>query len=286
MPLQKLKAQELYTNVSVIAPSVQLANPQILKSLETSVRDFLNNRRWTQDNFQPSEKIQCNILINLDAVNGNDFSGSIQVSYSRPVYGSNYTSPGLNFKDDNFAFSYIEFQNMDYQDGLYSTELTAVLAFYANIILGYDYDSFSELGGTPYFQKAMNIVNSAQSSSSKGWSAMDKSPRTRYALANQMMDDRYIPFRKAEYQYYREGLDKMFQDNEKGLNNVLASLKSIQEVQKALPGNLPVKIFFELKWRELINLFSQAPSSKKSQALDMLTRMDVTNSSRYQEALR
>jgi hypothetical protein len=283
-----VNAQELNCNVTVYAsPKAQYTNTQLLKSMETSIKEFMNTRKWTNDRFENYEKIQCNIQVTIDRAEGNDFIGTMQVSAIRPVYGSNYTTTTFNFNDKNVGFSYIEFQNMDYQEGNYSSELTSLLAYYANIIIGYDYDSYSELGGTPFFQKAENIVNVSQSSPNKeGWSAIAKDIGNRYYLASQLTDDRYQTLRKAIYNYHRAGLDYMFQDNEKGLNSVMNTLTIIKEFNSSYPNSIVYKTFFVSKWQELINLYALAPNDMKQKARNMLTSMDIVNAQRYEDGLK
>jgi hypothetical protein len=284
----RLSAQELNCTVTVLlSPKAQYTNTQLLKSMETSIRDFLNTRKWTADKFEANERIQCNVQITIENVSGNDFSGLMQISATRPVYGSNYTTATFNFNDKNIAFTYAEFQTMDYQENNFTTELTSMLAYYANVILGYDYDSFSPMGGTPFFQKAQNIVNAAQSSpNSTAWSAMSKDIRNRYFLISQLMDDRYQAFRKAFYSYHRQGLDYMFQDNAKGLDNIMSSLTALQDFNKSYPNTVIVSTFFFDKSYELINIFSQAPQELKQKAKEMLVMLDVADAQRYEDGLK
>lgn len=281
-----LKAQELNCTVSVISPTVQMTNKDIFKAMETSIREFMNNRKWTTDNFSNNERIDCNMLINITGVNGNDFTGTIQVNASRPAYGTNYNSPTFNFIDKNFSVTYVQFQPMEYQEGTYVNELTAVLSYYAYIILGYDYDSFSKMGGSMYFQKANAIVNAAQTSSVTGWSAMDKNDRNRYFLVNELLDERYRSYREAMYTYHRLGLDNMAEDNELGLNKILECLTALETMRKTYPSSFLLQVFFETKANELMDLFSQAPTEQKTKARDILTTIDVINAQKYTDKLK
>jgi hypothetical protein len=278
-------AQEFNCNATVNSPTIQMSNKQIFVSLEKSIEEFINSRRWTNDNFAAGEKIDCNIVLTITGANGTEYSGTLQIQSSRPTYGTNYNSPMLNILDKSFTFSYIEFQPLDFQEGVYVNELTAVLSYYAYMMLGYDYDSFSEMGGTTYFQKALTIVNAAQSTTYAGWSATSKDDN-RYKLANQILDDRYSDFRKANYIYHRQGMDIMSNDIEKGLNHTLDGLVNIENVYKLMPSAYIVKLFFDAKARELADLFSQAGATQKYKAKEMLVQMDITNRTLYNDKLK
>jgi hypothetical protein len=281
-----VRAQELNCVVSVLTPKIQQTNKQIFKSLETSIREFMSNRVWTTDKFAPNEKIDCNITLTIESVNGSEMSGNMQIIASRPVYGTNYSSVSVNILDKAIAFNYIEFQPLEYQEGSYVNELTSLLAYYAYVILGYDYDSFSELGGTPWFQVAQTIVTAAQSSSVPGWKAFEKQDDNRYKLVQEMLEPRYHDLRKAWYKYHRQGLDNMYENNELGLTNMLDAITQMNVVNKSFPNTYFLKLFFDAKKQELIDLYSQAPTSQKIKAREMFVRMDVPNSGLYNDKLR
>ncbi|RYD76924.1 MAG: DUF4835 family protein [Sphingobacteriales bacterium] len=281
----KVVAQEFNCQVVVNSPTIQMSNKQVFTSLENSIKEFMNNRRWTNDNFEAGEKIDCNIVINITAVEGTNYTGTIQIQSGRPVYGTNYSSQLLNVLDKFFQFGYIEFQPLEFQEGIYNNELTAVLGYYAYMMLGYDYDSFSELGGSVYYQKAQAIVNSAQSSTSAGWSPVEKNGN-RYQIVNQILDERNKNLRKALYIYHRQGMDIMSSDMEKGLDHALDGLSNIQTVNKAIPNQYVVKLFFDAKARELADLFAQAGAKQKYAAKDMLIQMDLTNRTLYNDKLK
>jgi hypothetical protein len=246
----------------------------------------MSNRRWTSDKFGPGERIDCNITITIQSANNGDMTGQMQIRSSRPAYGTNYNSIGVNILDRAVAFSYIEFQPMEYAEGSYLNELTALLSYYAYIIIGYDYDSFSELGGTQWFQRAQTIVNGAQASAATGWKAFEKQEDNRYKLVQELLDERYKNLRKAWYNYHRLGLDNMYENNELGLTTILNSITTMSEVNKTFPNTYYLKLFFDAKSKELIDLFSEAPASQKFKAREMFARMDVPNSSQYNSKLK
>jgi hypothetical protein len=285
-PAGKLSAQELLCKVQVINPTIQLNNKEILNQLETTIRDFMS-RKWTNVNFSDREKIECNILVNVSSVDiatGN-IAGTMQVISSRWAYNSNYNLNVFNFLDKNFTIKYVQGQPLEYQEGAYVNELSSLLAYYANIILGYDFDSYSELGGTPYFLKAQAIVNSAQSSSASGWSALEQTQRNRYFLVNDLLDERSKPIRSAIYRYYRQGVDQMVEDNNKGLTAVIECLKNLKSAKQDNPGSLLISLFFESKFNEMVDLFKNATSAYKNQAIELLTDLDVSNGQKYQEKM-
>ncbi len=281
-----IKAQEFNCNVSVSAPTIQLTNKDIFKNMESQIREFMNNRHWTNDNFAPNERIDCNISILFNSYNGSNFSGTFQVVSNRPVYGTNYNTTLFNCLDKNFNVSYVQFQPFQYEDNAYISEMTSILAYYAYIMLGYDYDSFSKLGGSIYFQKAQSIVNSAQGGGAVGWGAMEKDDHNRYFLANELTDDRFRPFREGIYDYHRLGLDNMSQDNTKGIDNIIKGLQLMNNVKQDFTSSYALSLFFFAKSNELIDLFASAPTDKKSTARDLLKSLDPLNTDKYNDKLQ
>ena len=282
----KSMGQELNCQVSVSAPTIQLTNRDVFKNMETQIREFMNGRKWTNDVFAPAERIDCTIGIIISNYSGTNFSGTMQIVSSRPVYGTNYPTTVFNCLDKYFSVNYVQFQPFEYQENTYITEMTSILAYYAYIILGYDYDSFSKFGGTQFFQKAQSIVNSAQSSNVTGWSPQDKDDHNRYFLINELTDERFKPFREGLYNYHRMGLDNMAEDNGKGLDKILASLQAMNELHQSFTSSYVLNLYFMAKSSELIDLFAQAPSDKKSTARDLLTHLDPLNTDKYNEKLQ
>jgi len=283
-----LSAQEFNCQVGVSAPTVQMTDKTIFKNMEQQIREFMNTRHWTNDIFASNERIDCSIsiIISSGSAGSPNFSGTMQIVSSRPVYGTNYTTTLFNCLDRNFNISYIQFQPFEYSENTYTSEITAILAYYAYIMLGYDYDSFSKYGGTLYFQKAQNIVNGAQSSNVMGWGSLEKDDHNRYFLANELTDDRFKPFREAIYTYHRMGLDMMAQDNSKGLGNILNSLQEMSDLKQNFTNSYALKLFFLGKTNELIDLFASASSDKKTTARDLLKSLDPLNSEKYNDKLQ
>lgn len=287
---QQVVAQELNCQVSVInSPQLQVSatDIEILKDLETNIYEFMNTTRWTKDNFEIEERINCNVLITITDKIGNDgFSGKIQIQSSRPVFNSSYNTTVFNFVDSDFKFVYLRNTSLIFSIEQYRNNLTSVLAYYAYMILAYDYDSFSLEGGTDYFVKAQTIANLAKNSGDPGWESSAGKRKNRYWLVDNALQAMFKPLRQAMYKYHRQGFDIMYNDIKNGRKEVLASLKLLDKVQRARPGSINLQLFLSSKTDELVSLFSQAEMSEKNTAVNLLKRLDPASSSKYQEILK
>jgi len=276
-------AQELRCNVTVSARSIQGANQNLFRTMQSDIYEFMNNRKWTDNVFDYDEKIKCNILIKLDEqVSADEFKGSIQVQLTRPVYNSSYTSTVLNIKDSDFHCKYVEFQPLEFNETSNKDNLTNILAFYAYVILGFDYDTFSPEGGTPYFEKAQAIVNNSQNSVMKGWKAFE-SERNRYWLVENVLNKSYSSFRSAMYTYHRMGLDLMSERVEEGRANIAESLRDIQKVFRRRPSTYILQMFFDAKADELVNVFSKSYPDERTRVLAILNEVDPSNGTKYKK---
>lgn len=281
--VQLAAGQDLNARVQVIAPKLPSANKRILNSLETAMKDFLNGRKWAADQLQPQERIDCNFVLNVTAFDGNStFSGELLVQSSRPVYGSSYSSPILNMNDKDFDFTYTEGQTLDYTDANFQSNLTSVMAFYAYMIIGMDYDTFSRFGGTPYFQAAQTVVVNAQTSSFKGWKAFDNNNYNRYWFAENINNQVYQPLRSFLYDYHRNGLDLMANNANAGRKNISGLLPALSQVDRQRLGAMFPLLFFTAKSDEMISLFSGADNQQKMQAYNILSQADPANGNKYQ----
>jgi hypothetical protein len=289
--LQAASAQELQAKFSIVTSKVGSGvDKKTFQSLQTVVTNFLNNRKWTPDNYQPQEKIKCSFLFTVDEYTGNNvFKGTLTVQAARPVYGTTYESPILNMQDPSIQFRYVEFQPLDYNENRIqgsdplTSNLTALLAYYVNIILGMDYDSFSPRGGDPYFQKADYIVNNApEGGDIIGWKTFE-GLRNRQKLIQGFTDSRFNLVHDAIYAYYRGGFDKFNENEAEGRSSVLNSLNSLNTVNSANPGSMVIQLFFQGKSNELVKMFSKADSDVKTRARDLLVKLDLTNASAYKE---
>lgn len=274
--------QELNCVVTVnVGPKVQTSDRNVFKDMKNAFQLFMNSRKWTGDTYRIYEKIQCSILININEMPSiGFFKASVQVQVARPVFNTNYNSLLLNFGDRNWEFEYIESQPMDYNDNTYMSNITSMLAFYAYIILGVDYDSFSELGGTPYFQKALIVVNNAQSANREGWQAIGDN-RNRYWLAENYNNGQLTDMRKAMYAYHRLALDTFEKTPDQSREIILKCLKDIKKVRDINPTWVMVSSFFDAKGKELSNIFSEGDLQLRRQTYDLITQIDPINKGSY-----
>ncbi|HEY0055150.1 MAG TPA: DUF4835 family protein [Pedobacter sp.] len=277
-----IQAQELNARVQVLSPQIQNTNKRVLDVLETSIREFLNSRKWTSDNFQAQERIDCNFIINITEWDGgSNFKAEAQVQSTRPVYGTTFNSTIFNYSDKEFGFTYTEGQALDYSDQNYINNLSSLLAFYANIIIGLDNDSFTKFGGNPSFTKAQNIITNTQNAPFAGWKAFE-SLRNRYWLAENLTNKAYNPIREVLYNYHRLGLDIMYDNQSKGRKQVLNVLPQLQKIDKQKQGSVLNQAFFTAKADELVNLLSLADPREKMNAYNILSALDPANATKYE----
>ncbi|MCW3083872.1 MAG: hypothetical protein JWP12_1238 [Bacteroidetes bacterium] len=281
----RINAQELNCQVQVLSQQISGSDKHIYEVLQTAINEFMNNRKWTNDAFRLEERIDCSILINLTSRDADAFTGTIQIQSRRPVFKASYTSVLLNYNDPDFTFKYLENQPLDYNDNSYTSNLTSVLAYYANIILGLDYDTYALNGGTPYLQKALAIVNTAQDAADKGWRAFE-SNKNRYWLINNMMDASFVPLRECMYNYHRKGLDAMVENKDAGRAVIAESIETLRKVHDAKPLSFNMQVFFNAKADEVINIFSGAFTDEKAKVVNTLNLIDPTNSNKYQKILQ
>lgn len=280
-------AQELNCNVQVSAQRIQGSNRQVFENMQRDIYEFMNNTVWTNNVFSYSERIECNFLITLnDQISSDEFSGTIQIQLKRPVFNTTYNSTMLNFVDNSFRFRYVEFQPLEFDPNNHRSSLVSVLAYYTYMILGFDYDSFSPLGGTEYFQMAEKIVTNAQNAPEAGWKPYDGSRnRNRYWLVKNVLDKEYEGIRRFIYEYSINGLDKMESKISEARAGMVESLKLIQTVYRNKPDPFMylVQIVVEAKAEELINIFSESFPEEKSRVVEILSEIDPSNKSKYQK---
>jgi hypothetical protein len=276
-------AQELNCTVSVISPQVQNTEKRIFETLQNDIRQFLNSTSWTNDSYKLEERIACSILITVtERISSDKFKASIQVQVSRPIFNTSYSSVLMNVNDQDFTFNYVESQQLQFQENQHISNLTSVLAYYAYMIIGMDYDSFSEKGGEPYFQKAFQIVNNAQNEAERGWKSADGS-KNRYWLVENLLNARFDNFRKVLYRYHRLGLDMMQADIESGRRTIFESLPDLKKIRQSEPNSYLLQSFFTAKADEFVNIFSQGLPDTKNKASQLLMEMDPSNSNKYQK---
>ena len=279
-------AQELNCTVTINSDQVQGSNKEMFNTLKQSIEEFVNNSKWTDLTFQNKERIECSMMLVVKTVNDNLINCDFTCQSRRPVFGSAYTTPILNFQDNHFSFTYQEFDRMDFQGSTFTTNLTALIAYYCYLIIGYDMDSFSRLGGTPYFQICENIVTAAQSASleeseAKGWKAFD-SNRNRYALINNLMDEAFKGYRGFLYEYHRLGLDKMINNVANARARIAGGMPTLKEAHRARPTTYVVTTFLDAKNDELVNIFSKGTAEEKKTVYELLIDIDPTRQSTYE----
>lgn len=263
--------QELNCKVSISAPQVQGTNTQIFKTLENALTEFINERKWTSAQYSTTERIACNFNITVkDYQDDGTFTCELIVQSSRPVYNSNYNSVVFNFKDPNFNFHYLEFDQIELRDNIIDNNLTALIAYYAYLIIGMDMDTMSPMGGDEVLHAAENVVNSAQTLSDKGWKAFDDS-RNRHGILSDYMDGSMKPFRQLMYDYHRTGLDEMAQNADRGRAAITTSLGLLKQAKEAKSMSAIPQLFTEIKKDELINIYSKGTQKEKEEVFEILT---------------
>ncbi|MEO6893725.1 MAG: DUF4835 family protein [Ginsengibacter sp.] len=287
-------AQELRARVSVISNRVNNSvDKQTFTTLQTALNDFVNTRKWSNDVFKTNEKIDCSFLLNLESTGeSNVYKASLTIQSGRPVFNTSYVSPVINYQDNDITFKYIEFQQLEFNDTRVSgtdplvSNLTAVFAYWIDMVLGFDYDSFSMRGGNTYFQKAQNIINNApEGRNISGWKPFDGT-RNRYWLTENLLNSKYTIIHDAIYDYYRLGMDKLYEQEATARTNILNVLNMLNTFNTQNSNTMILQFFFQAKTQELIQVFSKANPADKAKALDFLKKLDVSSATKYEEQLK
>ncbi len=270
--------QELDARVTVNHQQVQGTSTSVFETLETALKQFLSERQWTNMQFRPAERISCTFNINIKkyTVAENSFEGTLTVAAQRPVYGSSYTTTTFSTVDNNFNFTYQEYDQLEFQPENISNDLTAMLAYYAYLIIGVDMDTMSPLGGTEYLRAAQSVVSGAQGLQGKGWKAFDDS-KNRYAIINDMLDGGMEPFRRMQYSYYREGMDVMAENVERGRAGVTAAMELLKQARENKSMSMLPQIFTEYKRDELVSIYKGKGTSKEKE--DVAATLSSINAS-------
>jgi hypothetical protein len=287
-------AQELQAKVTVNASKINTTvDKKIFLTLQSQLTNFLNSRKWGNDQFKEAEKIQVNFLLNLQSiVEHNVYRATLIIQAARPIYNSSYQSALVNFQDQDFTFKYIEYQPVEFNDNrvqgtdAVTANLTAMFSYYVYMILGLDYDSFSPKGGDVFYQKAQNIINNApEGSNISGWRAFD-GLRNRYWLSENLNNTRNNIVHDVIYTYYRGGMDKMYDAENEARSNILQALTQLQAFNRETPNTMIVEFLLQTKFSELVGIFKKASFDEKAKAVEILSQLDVSNATRYKEELR
>lgn len=274
-------SQELNCRVIVNAQQVQTTERAVFTEMETEFAQFLNTTKWTNDTFEEEEVINCNLVITIsDMPSIGVFKASVQVLSSRPVYGTNYESVIMNFADRDWDFEYVQSQPIRFNENVFTSNITSMLAYYAYMIIGFDYDTYSELGGTPHFENAFKIVNNAQQTNYNGWQQFN-SVRNRYWLVENVQNPQLEPIRKALYQYHRNALDFMTEDRLQAEKTILQALSDIQRANRARPRSILTISFMDAKAGELQQLFTKSNLATRRQAYNLLSNIDPSRTDEY-----
>ena len=273
------QAQQLNCVVTVDSQRLSATNQQVFKTLETSISEFLNKTDWTGQALKQSEKINCSMYITVSSNSSDQFTATIQVQSSRPVFNSSYASPVLNYNDKDFNFRYIEFENLIFNPTTFDSNLVSVLAFYSYMILAMDADTFVLESGTPNFEIAQNIANVAQQGGSKGWSQADGN-QNRYFLINDILSPTFKQVRQTMFDYHT-GLDLMSQDLKASKEKIKVSLVNLAKLNLTRPNAFLTRVFFDAKSDEIVSIFSGGPSITISDLVDNLNKISPLNSSKW-----
>lgn len=275
-------SQELNCNLVVNAQQTGNENVQVFKTLERQLNEFINNTQWTNKNYKSQERIDCSMVINISDYNSDVFQATIQVQSSRPVFNSTYSTPVYNFNDRNFTFRYLEFQNLVFNPTQFESNLISVLAYHVFMILGLDADTFELNGGDPYFAQAQTITNYSQQGNYKGWKLED-GQQSRFVLIDNMLSPTFKEFRTVMYNYHRNGLDVMADNDKLGKETIAKVFEDLRAMNSQRPNSFLMRVFFDAKADEILDVFSGGPKINITEVKDILNRIAPTHSSKWRE---
>lgn len=279
-----LQAQELTFSVKINTLKLQTVDPKVFTTLEQSVAEFLNNQKWTDEIFETTERINCNLVLTIqEELSPTSFKADLAIQASRPVYGSSYETRMLNHLDKEVTFSYEQFQPLIYSKNVFNDNLSSILAFYVYVILGMDADSFSLFGGDDHYQTAQEILNTVPqnvASSAAGWRSVEGN-RNRFWIIENILSPRVRPLRQGLYEYHRQGLDMMSNDVNTGRAIVLQALEEVDKVNQSYPNAMIVQMFSNAKSDEIVEIFKRGTRQEQDRVVQIMTKVDATNASKY-----
>jgi len=271
----QLQAQDINCQIKIEFSQIERTDPILFKNLERALFDFVNNQKWTRDLFKENERVEINFLLTISKeIGGNRFGGNLQVQSRRPVFGTSYNSPVLNHKDENIEFNYSQFDVLNYAEGnAGENNLTALFAYYIYLALGFDYDTFGKEGGTPFLQQCLSIVNQCQNNGFPGWGSFENQ-NNRYWITENYLEARFKGIRNCMFEYHRQGLDQMAEKQKEGRAAITKALQKLEEVHRNLPNSINLRLFFNAKGDEIVNIFKEADAPEKTSIIDLLSRID------------
>lgn len=278
-----VSGQELNCMISVVAQQVQGSNREIYDNLQKAMTEFVNNQNWTDHIFKDEERIQCQLMFNItERISDNEFQGTLQIQSSRPIYGTSQTTVLFNHRDNDIHFKYDDFEPLRYNETQFTTNLVSLLAYYVNIILGLDYDSFAPEGGSLFFQRAETIRNNAQNAAESGWKAFEGT-RNRYWLIENLLNDKYRAVRSCLYRYHRMGLDRMVERTDEARAEIADALIELRPAYRENPTAMIFQVFFTSKADEIVNIFSQSFPDEKNRIVNALKEIDPANTGKWDQ---
>lgn len=275
-----VQAQQLNCSVQINSDKIASTNNQIFKNLQISISDFVNKTDWTGEEYKQHEKIDCSMVVIVNTYDSNQFSATLQVQSTRPIFNSTYASPVFNFNDNDFSFRYIEFENLQFNPNSFDSNLVSVLAYYSYMILGFDADTYTLMGGNKNYETAQQIMSVSQQSGYKGWSQSDNN-QNRYFLVSDVLSGTFDAYREALYQYHREGLDLMSSDQKAAKEKVMVAVNTLSKIYKVRPNAFLTRVFFDAKVDELVSILSGGPRVSMSETIDTLNKLSPLNVSKW-----
>jgi len=286
LPALDIHSQELEAKININHSKIQGTDASVFENLKQTLEQFVNERQWTELQFQPNERISCNFNITVDKYvqAENRFECSATIQATRPVYNSAYTTTIYNNTDKQFTFTFLQFDQLIFDDETVQNQLTALMAYYAYLIIGIDLDTFSPLGGTDVLQRCMYLVNNAQDLGYPGWKSFEDS-RNRFAIINDYLDEPFKPFRQLQYDYYRKGLDEMANNVERGRTEVTTALQNgLKAAHEAKPLSLVPQIWTDYKKEELANIYKGKGTQKEKEAVyDILFSINASQNNTWEK---
>lgn len=283
----ELRAQELNATVNVLIPQQVMSPPELFNSMKSSITEFLNGRKWSKDSWQNSERIQCTFQITIEQqVDNRSFKGSLQVTSSRPVYNADYKTSVLNINDRDFEFQFQENTMIQWSNDQHRDNLSSVLAFYANLILAMDYDTFAMEGGTDYFLTCQTIINNAQNAAEPGWRSSEKGRQNRFWFVENILSQTFKPIREFQYNYHRKGLDKLYIDQDAAVESMTAALMGLRDVHRIKPSSYNMQVLFYAKSDEIVNIYKPRTAEEKQAVAELCKLVDPGNIAKYEKIIQ
>ncbi|WP_293872030.1 DUF4835 family protein [Flavobacterium sp.] len=275
-----IQAQQLNCTVQINSDKVPTTNNQIFKNLKNSISDFVNKTDWTGEDYKVNEKINCSMVVIINSYDSNQFTATLQVQSTRPIFNSTYATPVFNYNDNDFNFRYIEFENLQFNPSNFDSNLVSVLAYYSYMILGFDADTYALSSGNKNYEIAQQIMTVAQQGGYKGWSQSDGN-QNRYYLVTDVLSGTFNAYREALYQYHRDGLDTMYSDLKTAKEKIIGSIGTLSKLYAVRPNAFLTRVFFDAKVDEIVSILSGGPKIVTPETIDTLNKLSPLNVSKW-----